>query len=77
MLDEVQHDGFGYGHCGSRVDFKSDDSMPCINAMGGIALISFYFNARYGMQISQQQHQLPQIWIRIGPYVSANVPETV
>ncbi len=60
-------DGFGYGQCGSRVDFKSDVFMPRKNAMGDIARINFYFNARYGMQISKQQQQLFQSWSRLDP----------
>lgn len=60
-------DGVGYGQCGSRVDFKSNVFMPRKDALGDIARINFYFNARYGMQISKQQQQLFQSWSRLDP----------
>jgi len=60
-------DGFGYGQCGSRVDFKSNVFMPRKDAMGDIARINLYFNKRYGMKISNQQEQMFQSWNRLDP----------
>ena len=60
-------DGFGYGQCGSRVDFKSNAFMPRKDALGDIARINFYFNKRYGMKTSNQQQRMFQSWSRLDP----------
>ena len=65
MLSSTQ--GFGYGQCGTRVDFESRTIMPRPDARGDIARIHFYFQQKYGLAISRQQLQLFQAWNKTDP----------
>lgn len=65
MVSETS--GFGYGQCGSRVDFEAKRFMPRRDSMGDIARINFYFHDRYGMRMSSEQRNLFSAWDRMDP----------
>jgi deoxyribonuclease-1 len=60
-------DGFGYGQCGTRIDFPSRTIMPRADSRGDIARIYFYFQQKYGIAISRQQSQLFTAWSKTDP----------
>lgn len=55
-------DGYGYGQCGSRVDFAAKRFMPRAETRGLIARVMFYFRDRYGLALSAQSDQLYSAW---------------
>lgn len=60
-------DGFGYGQCGTRIDFASRTVMPRADSRGDIARIHFYFQQKYRMALSRQQTQLYNAWNKTDP----------
>ncbi|SCZ68292.1 deoxyribonuclease-1 [Photorhabdus luminescens] len=56
-----------YGHCTSRVDFKSRTFEPRNEVKGQVARINFYMHDRYNLSMSRQQQQLFIAWDRQYP----------
>lgn len=63
----ANHNGEGYGQCGSRVDFKARVFMPREEVRGDVARIYLYFQDRYGLALSRQREQLYNAWSRLDP----------
>lgn len=63
----TQSDGFGYGQCGSRIDFKQRTFMPRVDARGDIARTYFYFNYKYGFRLSARDQALFIAWGKLDP----------
>ncbi|KGM29302.1 deoxyribonuclease I [Photorhabdus luminescens] len=56
-----------YGHCSSKVDFKSRTFEPRNEVKGQVARINFYMHDRYNLSMSRQQQQLFIAWDRQYP----------
>lgn len=63
----MQETDFVYGKCDFKVDFKGKRVTPAANIQGDIARTYFYMSDRYGIQISDAQRKMFEVWNKQDP----------